>query len=82
MQMRNRTVMVGLAAALLDEHRCCPFEAVTLADYSGEEIFLKYCSACHGESGARRRAGGAQPSDGGAGSHGASAAVTANFRRC
>ena len=49
--MRNRTVTIGLAAALLASIGASAFEAVTLADYSGEEIFLKYCSACHGESG-------------------------------
>ncbi|MEO8467845.1 MAG: cytochrome c [Gammaproteobacteria bacterium] len=26
------------------------FDAVTLADYSGAEIFQRYCAACHGES--------------------------------
>jgi mono/diheme cytochrome c family protein len=54
--MRNRPVMVGLAAALLvsigaSAFEASAFEAVTLVDYSGEEIFLKYCSACHGQSG-------------------------------
>jgi mono/diheme cytochrome c family protein len=27
------------------------FEAVTLADYSGEELFWRLCASCHGESG-------------------------------
>ena len=27
------------------------FEAVTLADYSGEELFGRFCASCHGESG-------------------------------
>lgn len=49
--MRSRTVTVGLAAALLASIGAAQFEAVSLADYSGEEIFLNYCSACHGESG-------------------------------
>jgi mono/diheme cytochrome c family protein len=48
--MRNRTLMVGLAV-LLASLGASAFEAVTLVDYSGEEIFLKYCAACHGESG-------------------------------
>ena len=48
--MRTRTVTIALAAALLASIGASAFEAVTLADYSGEEIFLKYCSACHGES--------------------------------
>jgi mono/diheme cytochrome c family protein len=51
MQMRNRTVVVGLAAALVASIGAAQFEAVSLADYSGEEVFLNYCSACHGESG-------------------------------
>ena len=49
--MRNRTVSIGLAAALLASVGASAFEAVTLVDYSGEEIFLRYCSACHGETG-------------------------------
>jgi mono/diheme cytochrome c family protein len=51
MQMRTRTIAVGLAAALVTSIGAAQFQAVSLADYSGEEIFLKYCSACHGESG-------------------------------
>jgi mono/diheme cytochrome c family protein len=27
------------------------FEAVTLADYTGEELFGRFCAACHGPSG-------------------------------
>ncbi len=49
--MRNRTVVVGVAAALVTSIGAAQFEAVSLVDYSGEEIFLNYCSACHGESG-------------------------------
>ena len=49
--MRNRTVAIGLGAALLASIGASAFEAVSLADYSGEEIFLNYCAACHGESG-------------------------------
>ena len=49
--MRNRTVSIGLAAVLLASIDASAFEAVTLADYTGEEIFLNYCAACHGESG-------------------------------
>jgi mono/diheme cytochrome c family protein len=26
------------------------FEAVSLADYSGEELFQRFCSSCHGEA--------------------------------
>ena len=27
------------------------FDAVTLADYSGEELFARFCASCHGENG-------------------------------
>jgi len=49
--MRTRTVSLVVAGALLTTFGVSAFEAVTLADYSGEEIFQKYCAACHGESG-------------------------------
>jgi len=26
------------------------FEATTIADYSGEELFQRFCASCHGES--------------------------------
>jgi mono/diheme cytochrome c family protein len=45
------TTFAAAAAAAIACFRGLAFEAVTLADYSGEEIFLKYCAACHGESG-------------------------------
>ena len=42
---------IGLvaAAALLTGYGASAFEAVSLADYSGEEIFGRFCSSCHGE---------------------------------
>jgi mono/diheme cytochrome c family protein len=49
--MRIRAVVLGVGAALVAAFGASAFEAVTLADYSGEEIFMKYCAACHGESG-------------------------------
>ena len=49
--MGIRTIGVAAAAALVAVWGASAFEAVTLADYSGEEIFMKYCAACHGESG-------------------------------
>ncbi len=27
------------------------FDAVTLADYTGEELFQRFCASCHGETG-------------------------------
>jgi mono/diheme cytochrome c family protein len=38
--------LVGLAA-----FAARAFEATTLADYSGEELFGRFCASCHGESG-------------------------------
>ena len=37
------------AAALLTCYGVSAFEAVSLADYSGEEIFGRFCASCHGE---------------------------------
>ena len=31
--------------------RASAFEAVTLADYSGAELFGRFCASCHGQSG-------------------------------
>ena len=39
--MRNRTVSLGLVGALLASMGVSAFEAVTLADYSREEIFVR-----------------------------------------
>ena len=49
--MRIRPFVLGAATALFAGAGAAQFEAVSLADYSGEEIFLNYCAACHGESG-------------------------------
>jgi mono/diheme cytochrome c family protein len=40
-----------LAVGAVAAWRAFAFEAVSLADYSGEEIFQRYCATCHGESG-------------------------------
>jgi mono/diheme cytochrome c family protein len=37
------------AAALLTAYGAAAFEAVSLADYSGEEIYGRFCASCHGE---------------------------------
>lgn len=37
---------VGLSAAT----HAMAFDAFTLADYSGEELFGRFCASCHGES--------------------------------
>jgi mono/diheme cytochrome c family protein len=44
----KRTLWVGILA--LAAARASAFEAVTLLDYSGEEIFGRFCASCHGES--------------------------------
>ncbi len=49
--MGLRTIGIVAATAISAVYGVSAFEAVTLADYSGEEIFMKYCAACHGESG-------------------------------
>ena len=50
MQPRNLALLAS-ALALGVAAAASAFEAVTLADYSGEEIFQRYCASCHGESG-------------------------------
>ena len=47
--MNIRRVGVVAAAALLAGYGASAFEAVSLADYSGEEVFGRFCSSCHGE---------------------------------
>ena len=37
------------AAALLTGYGASAFEAVSLADYSGEEIYARFCASCHGD---------------------------------
>src|SRR5512139_3320079 len=49
--MRLRTVILGTVGALLMGVTASAFEIVSLAGYSGEEIFMKYCAACHGNTG-------------------------------
>src|SRR5690606_13476556 len=41
--------VIGLSVAL--SFAAAAFDAATLADYSGEEIFNTFCASCHGESG-------------------------------
>jgi mono/diheme cytochrome c family protein len=40
---------IGLGVVL--SFGAAAFDAATLADYSGEEIFNTFCASCHGESG-------------------------------
>jgi mono/diheme cytochrome c family protein len=46
--MKHRCLLVGALA--LVALRASAFEAVTLLDYTGEEIFGRFCASCHGES--------------------------------
>jgi mono/diheme cytochrome c family protein len=46
--MLRSLVAIGLLA--LVTLRASAFEAVTLLDYSGEELFGRFCASCHGES--------------------------------
>lgn len=49
--MRNRWLAggIGLAAALACGAQT--LDAFTLADYSGEELFERFCASCHGAGG-------------------------------
>jgi mono/diheme cytochrome c family protein len=42
---------MAVAVALVASWSAAAFDAVTLADYSGEELFERFCASCHGESG-------------------------------
>jgi mono/diheme cytochrome c family protein len=45
---RRPAVLGGIAAVAL-AGAAFAFDAVTLADYSGEEIYLRFCASCHGD---------------------------------
>ncbi len=47
--MKFRRLGATAAAALVVACGANAFEAVSLADYSGEEIFSRFCSSCHGD---------------------------------
>ena len=49
--LRIRTAIPALigAAALFVTAQVMAFDAFTLADYSGEELFARFCASCHGE---------------------------------
>ena len=51
MQTTIRRTVFGLLAggALLAGAGAMAFDAFTLADYSGEELFGRFCASCHGE---------------------------------
>jgi len=45
---RNRVVL-GATAAFAVAGVAMAFDAVTLEDYSGEELYVRFCASCHGE---------------------------------
>jgi len=47
--MNIRISSAAAAAAIFVAYGVSAFEAVSLADYSGEEIFNRFCASCHGE---------------------------------
>lgn len=54
MSIRTQKVLrvvraAACATALLAGARAGAFDAVTLNDYSGEELFGRFCASCHGE---------------------------------
>jgi mono/diheme cytochrome c family protein len=55
MNRQFATTIIGGATAiglgLVLSFGAAAFDAATLADYSGEEIFNTFCASCHGESG-------------------------------
>jgi mono/diheme cytochrome c family protein len=47
--IRRASAAAALSAALALGHAAAAFDAFTLADYSGEELFGRFCASCHGE---------------------------------
>jgi mono/diheme cytochrome c family protein len=48
-RLRRGITAAALAAVLLAARAAAAFDAFTLADYSGEELFGRFCASCHGE---------------------------------
>lgn len=49
--MLRPIVVAAVAAATVLAMRVAAFDAVSLADYSGAELFERFCASCHGASG-------------------------------
>lgn len=47
--LRHGVRAAACAVALFAGARAFAFDAVTLNDYSGEELFGRFCASCHGE---------------------------------
>lgn len=43
--------VAGIALCGVLAASAAAFDAVTLADYSGEELFARFCASCHGDMG-------------------------------
>jgi len=48
---KGSLAVVAFALVVLVAPRGNAFDAVTLADYSGAELFQRFCASCHGEAG-------------------------------
>jgi hypothetical protein len=49
MSIDLRILLAAGAAGLLAGGAALAFDAVTLDDYTGEELFYRFCASCHGE---------------------------------
>ena len=47
---RSLLLAVALAGGVLSVGTAAAFDAVTLDDYSGQELFERFCASCHGTS--------------------------------
>jgi mono/diheme cytochrome c family protein len=51
MRVTHSVALSAAAWLVLTGFAARAFEAVTLADYSGEELFDRFCASCHGAAG-------------------------------
>jgi hypothetical protein len=48
-QIDLHALLAAVVGALCVSSAALAFDAVTLEDYSGEELFYRFCASCHGE---------------------------------
>jgi mono/diheme cytochrome c family protein len=48
-KLRGGITAMALVGALVATRAAVAFDVFTLADYSGEELFGRFCASCHGE---------------------------------
>lgn len=48
MSINGRWSVLGAAVGLALAGAALAFDAVTLEDYTGEELFVRFCASCHG----------------------------------